>query len=366
MAASGGLFDLGLVRPPGYPLFVRAVFEVFGTHYVAVVAVQVVLSAATVALTFWLASLFVSRRFALAAATAVAIDPASIVFANLMLTEAVFALLLTAAIGLVLIARRGDNAWLALAAGVLLGVAVLVRPVGEYLPIVLLPALVLAWPGRRARSALLAAVVLAGFAMPVGAWVARNVVKTGVPTVSTIDGHNMLHFRAVGALVEDGMQRQAAQHYVLVRLGPHVRPGDNQAEISRAELGVGLAILSEHLAGAVKSWARGEAKLLLGPGKAETATLLTGDVSVHATWLRVLILVDYVITIAIVAAGLIGIVLLMFGRLARALWLPAAAVLYLVVVSGGPEAYSRFRVPITPLLAVLGAAAFARWRRPLT
>ncbi len=46
-----------------------------------------------------------------------------------------------------------------------------------------------------------------------------------------------------------------------------------------------------------------------------------------------------------------------------ALWLLAATVAYLVVISGGPEAYSRFRVPVTPLLGVLAAAGLAAWRR---
>src|SRR5262249_22004726 len=116
-----------------------------------------------------------------------------------------------------------------------------------------------------------------GFAVVSGAWVARNYEKTGVPIVTTIDVHNMLQYRAVGALVEDGEARNLAQHDVLVRLAPHVSPGDNPAQVSRAEMRVGLSILAEHPVGALKSWLRGEAKLLLGPARSETATLLTGD-----------------------------------------------------------------------------------------
>jgi len=53
---SGPWFDLGLRRTPGYPLFLRGVFETFGTHDAAVVAVQLVVSVATVWLVNALAS----------------------------------------------------------------------------------------------------------------------------------------------------------------------------------------------------------------------------------------------------------------------------------------------------------------------
>jgi hypothetical protein len=46
----------------------------------------------------------------------------------------------------------------------------------------------------------------------------------------------------------------------------------------------------------------------------------------------------------------------------RASLILAVVAIYLVAVSGGPEAYSRFRVPVAPLFAVLAAAILA-WRR---
>ena len=48
--ANGHWFDLGLMRTPVYPLFVRGVFDVFGEHDAAVVTMQLLLSSATVAL----------------------------------------------------------------------------------------------------------------------------------------------------------------------------------------------------------------------------------------------------------------------------------------------------------------------------
>jgi hypothetical protein len=125
---------------------------------------------------------------------------------------------------------------------------------------------------------------------------------------------------------------------------------------------VGASILAEHPLGAFKDWSRGEARLLLGPARTETATLLTGRETVDRTWLRALVLVDQLMTIAILLAAGAGLPASTPGR--AALWLLVCAASYLVVVSGGHEAYSRFRVPVTPRLVVLGAAAVMAWRRP--
>ncbi|MGZ4333695.1 MAG: glycosyltransferase family 39 protein [Gaiellaceae bacterium] len=359
--ASGALFDVGLRRPPGYPLFVRATFDIFGSHYAAVVGVQLVLSVATVALTYALASLVLPGPAPLLAAVSVAIDPASIVFANQMFTETLFTSLLVLAVLALVAASHRRSLGLGALSGVLLGAALLVRPVVEYLPLLLVVVIVAAAPGARLRAAMLAAVFLLGFAVPSGAWLVRNYARTGVPTISTIDGHNMLQYRAVGALVEDGEPRQLAQHDVLVRLASHVHPGENAAEVSRAEFSVGATILSEHPVGAFKSWLRGEARILFGPARSETVFLMTGRTAIDAAWLRILVAVEALVTVAIVGVGLVGAVLLGARRSAAPqLWISAAVAGYLVVVSGGPEAYSRFRVPVMPFLAVLGAHALTR------
>jgi len=36
--------------------------------------------------------------------------------------------------------------------------------------------------------------------------------------------------------------------------------------------------------------------------------------------------------------------------------------LYILALSGGPSAFSRFRIPLIPLFAMLGAAGYSQWR----
>jgi 4-amino-4-deoxy-L-arabinose transferase-like glycosyltransferase len=363
LAPSGHWFDVGLRRPPVYPLFLRAVFDVFGEHYAAVVGVQLVFSVATVALVYWLAGLLLTRRLALLAAFLLAIDPASIVFGNQMLTETLFAFLLTLALALTVVAMRRADTMIAAAAGLVIGLAVLTRPVAAYLPLVLAPAIVLVVGARRRRSLVLTGALVLGFAVPTGGWIVRNLHATGVGTISTIEGYNMWHYRAVGALEETGEKPWDARAIAEAQLAPHVHAGDNAAQISRAQLRVGLDILAAHPVEAAKSWGRGELRLLLGPARMETAILLTGQPVARRPWLHVLVIVSALITVLTLLAASGSLIGLLVGRIAvRELWILVAAAVYLVAVSGGPEAYSRFRVPVVPLLVVLAAAGF-RWRR---
>lgn len=361
IAGSGHWFDVGLRRPPGYPLFVRLVFDVFGQHYAPLVATQLALSVVTVGLVYWLAGLILARRVAVLAALLLALDPASIIFANQMLSETLFALLLTLGLGMIMLGRQRAEPVLLVVAGLVLGVATLTRPVAEYLPLLLVAAfLVIGLAGRRPQSLALSAALLLGFAVPVGGWIVRNAERTGVPTLSTIDGHNMLDYRAVGALSESGEHPWDARTELARRLSARIHPGENAAEVSRAQMSLGLKVLAEQPVGAAKSWASGEFRLLGGPAKTETAMLLTGRQTVSGAPLRALVLVDQLLALLLVLAAGAGMLLVLARRVQHgSLWPLIATVVYLVVISGGPEAYSRFRVPVTPCLAILAAAALA-------
>jgi 4-amino-4-deoxy-L-arabinose transferase-like glycosyltransferase len=363
LAGSGHLFDLGLRRPPVYPLFLRALFDMFGRHYAPVVVVQLGFSIATVAVVYWLAQLLLPRKLALLAAVLLAIDPASIVFANQMMTETLFAFLLAVAVALTLVAMRRGDAFIAAAAGLVFGLTVLTRPVAAYLPVLLAPATVLVSGARRRSSLLLGAALVVGFAVPTGGWIVRNLHETGVATISTIEGYNMWHYRAVGALEETGQKPWDARSIAEAQLAPHVHPGENAAEVSRAQFSVGLHILAAHPLDAAKSWARGELRLLFGPARAELSTLLTGRLVMRGWWLHALVIASAILTILMLLGAAAGVIGLLVGRVAvPQLWILLVVAVYLVVISGGPEAYSRFRVPVAPLLAVL-AASVLTWRR---
>jgi 4-amino-4-deoxy-L-arabinose transferase-like glycosyltransferase len=179
-------------RAPLYPLFLAAVYGIFGHSHLAVQIVQAILGAATAVLVCLLA-MRLRSEIAPLAGWAAAIYPPLVATASEVMTESLFTLLLVAAVLTTLEARgRNDQRW-ALAAGVLVGLAGLVRPVG----LLTAPAVlaVAAWEERAEmavrprRWAPFAAAFSLGVAAALLPWTARNALVHGafVP-VSTHGG----------------------------------------------------------------------------------------------------------------------------------------------------------------------------------
>lgn len=181
-----------------------------------------------------------------------AFDLAVVQQSNRLLTETLFTFLVVAfALGLWRGLRSGRFAFSA-AGGLLLGLGVLTRPIGLYLPFVLLPA---SWYlgrhlNRRQHLGVLIAFALS-FLLIVGAWVGRNYALTGVPIVSTIEGTDLLYWRAASALADsqglDFVRNPEVRRVIWTQLNAEVlerhSPEANPAQRSHAESALGLQIL---------------------------------------------------------------------------------------------------------------------------
>lgn len=164
---------------PGYPLFLAAVFGLGGSE-AAVRVLQSALGAATLIPLALLAREVAGERCALLAALMLALHPSWLRAPAHLLTEVLFTFLFSLYLWVqwrALTGGRWERPWLPLLSGVLLGLAVLVRPV-------VLPLLPLAWlylmVARRSlrpwRAALWAAAGLAAVMLP---WWIRNAVTLG-------------------------------------------------------------------------------------------------------------------------------------------------------------------------------------------
>jgi hypothetical protein len=351
-------------RTPAFPLLVALVYAVAGEQPRMVVWTGIALSTFTVALAAWLAHRLWGERAAWIAGLLLALDVPSVTASRLFLTETPFTALLLSGVaaGLCLLTGGRPRASLALGMGTFLAVAALTRPVG--LLLVVPVALWLLLCGRRLRWGPRAtASMLAAFAVPwivmVGGWQVRNRLAAGAPVAS--DGPAKFVYMSRGSDIiaqRDGTSIEAARAQLTRSIEDGVKRTGLPPE--RLYAGAAFALVARHPVLFLNTQVRWLPELLMGTGAAgvSLAFALDGTRSAWrgaASW--------------IVAAGAALHLLLLYAGAAWGLWrmrnesvagrltaaLLAGLALYFVILSTGPQAYSRFRVPFTPLLALCAA-----------
>lgn len=198
--AHGQGFDLSLRRTPGYPLFLAAVWAVFGDDLRPVAYIQHLLGVATSALTWLLGRLVFGRLPALLGGLAVALSGPQIIYEHYLMTESLFTLLLVLSMLALVGALARGSGRLYVLTGLMFGLCALTRPVGQVLPLLVplaalfggVPAVRRVGPAARgrlvARATLLA---LVGFSLVVLPWMARNWLAGGELTGSSALGKTL-------------------------------------------------------------------------------------------------------------------------------------------------------------------------------
>ena len=334
------------LRTPGYPLLLAA----FGSRIVPVIVLQHLLNVAIAVAIY----LFVMRRLgerfvAIVAAILFAIDTPTLHYANKILTETLFTALLFVVFALAVYARKLPLA------GVLTGVLVLIRPVAIAYFVVVALCLLL----RRVRLRTIAIYAALALVLPIG-WGLRNLHHTGVFTISSIGGINMLTYRAAGALaieddgdfdadLADELQglRDSADDEIQTRL--HIADAEELPDAVRGKYysEIGWRVLRQH------------------PRAAALLTLRGLLVNIFDSRWEGLEIVSSVPT-DIIHRGLDAYTaaLFVFAVIgAAALWkrdrdlaaVIIATAVYFLLISAGGEAESRFRVPVIPQYVIVAA-----------
>jgi len=195
--------------PPGYPALLAATKAVTGSM-TPIVFVQIIFAAYAAVLIYKMARTLVPSAFALVVALAYAIDP-MVVFTNTaIMTDGLFSSLLVCIVYLAffLPAQTGQSRLKGVArwalVGLLLGIATMLRPIGQFLVFVF-PAMYLlrlrmqggSEDGSRIKA--ICACVVA-FALVVVPWMARNQIQFGSFEISPLGGHNLLTYDVRGFL----------------------------------------------------------------------------------------------------------------------------------------------------------------------
>lgn len=334
------------LRTPGYPLLLAA----FGTRIVPVVVTQHLLNAAIAVAVYVLASRRLGRFVGICAALLLAVDTPTIHYANKILSETLF----TAALMIVfwmLAVRRLP--W----AGLLTGVLVLIRPVAiAYFLVVAVYLLI-----RRVRAREVVVYALLALALPFG-WALRNYARTGVFTVSSISGTNLLLFRAAGtlAILDHGEDFDADLRDEGAGLLDDAT-GDGDEELPHAVLArhyarVALRVIREHPVAFAELTLRG-LLVNLFDSRWEAMSIVT---PLHPSIVRIAL---DAFAAALFVFALIGAIALRRNDLGILIILTVA---YFLVISAGGESESRFRVPVMPQYAIAAAAGIDVVRRALS
>ena len=348
-----------VLRTPGYPLFCYALFTVFGDGMTPILVTQNILSLVSVAIVFVLALQLAGPAAAGWAALVAVMDPLSITYSNQIRNEVLF----TAVVALSVLqwhrSLRRPSAVSVVTTGLLFAVATLVRPVTTYLILFLVPADI--WLRYRgAGRAAMTVWLVVGFLVPLGGWAARNSSLTGAAVISSVESENLLYQRAAGAIAEETRQtRVIVAERLRVETGTPPVGAVTAGETFKSDEALALRLLLQHPYGALMSTMRGMGRLLVGPGTTSFTEVTTGGRAngFVVRWLLAGYLAIMYLGVTIGVVGLVG------RRLREPLVVVGVVLVYLVLISSGPEAYSRFRAPVMPLFAVLAGIGLANRSR---
>ena len=365
-----------VVRTPGYPAFLAVFYAVSGDRPWLALAAQILLSAATVGLVFLLGRRLFSPRAGLAGAVLLALDPGSFLYSQLLLSETLFTFF-------VVVAVMAAAAWTekpSRAAGPDCRLCPgrgdldpadhgLLHPAGgDAVPLPRAPPplrLRLDGTGPDAAPAPLdrAGGGMAGSKLRGGRELPTQPDRRGQPPPLPGGGDRLPPDGIPMAEAEEGLRRQMAPFDSLPAR-------EKYAEYRHR----GLALVTGHPWLHLRLQMEGLAQTLLRPGAGVLQGYLNQRAYLEApgvprpqpldrglaAWVA-----GRAVTLAV--RGFSGLFLIVLygsaiaglgrlGRHGRGRWMAHGFILllaaYLLIVPAGPEAYPRFRVPVTPLLAL--------------
>ena len=375
----------GTERVPAYPVFLALVQALTGTTFVGPVIVQNLLGGLTVWACWKLGRLFDERTANLCAAMA-ALNMNMAVYANQMLTESLFMPLFAWALywlcAHAVLGRTRDLILFSLACGF----GLLVRPVGQYLPLFMVPWLVMR-PGGGALRARLgqAALFLVLLAVCAAPWVARNVAVYGHAGLTT-QGKAHLPGWIVPSVArfEEGIdQASAVQKYTnmwrehLASMPDAVR-GNPFACTDEAKRFAADYLSSVSPVSVAKAWLFGAARNLLVPVTVELAYILdlqwthfadtAGSGMLEQIW-NFLAGNENMVFVVMLVGGLVMMAILRLVQLwgavdlwrrSRAVFLVLAMMTVYFLAVSGPVGYAKYRLPYEPVFVLCTALWLAR------
>lgn len=188
------------LRTPGYPLFIAAIYSVFGNAPWVVMLFQIVLDTVTCLILMLTLSRLFTHRVAFVSSLFYALDPFLVFYCSTLLSDILFVFLLVLSSYAFAAAYRsgpgGKGDWYYASYGLLLGIATLVRPISVYILLLLALFFFAGYWKDKTRAIRLTAICSITFFLAIFPWLFRNYVTFDRLSLSTSGQFNLLFYWA--------------------------------------------------------------------------------------------------------------------------------------------------------------------------
>jgi len=368
------------VRTPGYPYFLYTLFNLFSEKISNISYAQILLNSFLIIPIYSIAANLFNRNAGIFAGILFASEHNQIYYSLVVLSESLFTFFLVFFVFSVLkiFSEKRIFLW-AFISGLLLLLATMVRPISYYL-ICLIPIFYLFNSKRKIHINLLViSLILTPTIIGAELWKERNLQEIGTRVVSTIEGHNLLDYRAIPSYAEKyeiSYAESNKYHYEKLK---GINP--DSGEFYQAQKEIALQSISSNLLAYIKFSLKKMFNLVFGFGENAAKRIFTPDSDNYPSF--VFSIIDSIDNKSITNwlfnfdsyKGFMLFIMFYFAlhtsfsffgifqylkKPKKDALLLLTIVAYFLVISSGLEAYSRFRVPIDPILFIFAGIGAAK------
>lgn len=379
-----GLFPESF-RTPGYPAFVAFFYGITRSLF-AVSAIQMLLSAFSVVLLYAIAKRFFSERASRIAAGLFAIEPSSVFYAGIILSDTVFVFLLLGVIRIFLSHKDNPAYGKMLCAGIMLGAATLTRSIAQFLPLLFIALLFFQFRLFSKYCWRYVGYFLVGFFLIVFPWLGRNYYHFQSLQLSSVSAITAYVYNApMFYAAERGLNQDEVIEFFKSRYGEfNIRDRSllNAQEMQKSAVAIiktnQMGYAKFHLIKTVPFFLtdgiRDPLRLirLLKGGEPNLSSLLaSGNIREISRLLFSgelnfnFFLIGFAFW-SVISFGFLASVILSWKHSERYwFWFFTLLVLYFAIFTG-PVSSGRYRMPTAPFLLMLGAAGWIwLWQKAL-
>ena len=188
-------------RTPVYPSFIALIYGVFGHFPQAVIMAQSFLDSLTAIFVIFIClEIFKKVRYAYGAGFLYAVTPFAVFYSNMILSETLFTCILVASVYFFIVFLDKRKMHYIVVSSVFLGAGVLCRPIALYLPLLLAPFIFMS--GFRLRDRLIPCLIcLFSFSIILIPWYMKNHYQHEYWGISTVKDIDMFYYEAPAALM---------------------------------------------------------------------------------------------------------------------------------------------------------------------